>query len=115
MDEKIVKDSQSLVKDLVNDTISRRAAIDALCEDYCGGRHGCKFYPECENLKPIQQLPSAQPERKRGTWIPVTNGRGGHECSLCHTYAPSFQTGDEWLTDYCPTCGACMQEVKDDA
>jgi len=30
MAEKIVKDSQSLVKDLVNDTISRQAAIDAL-------------------------------------------------------------------------------------
>ena len=28
MAEKIVKDSQSLVKDLVNDTISRRAAIE---------------------------------------------------------------------------------------
>ena len=47
--------------------------------------------------------------RKWGKWIPVTNGRGGHECSLCHSYAPSFQTGDEWLTDYCPTCGADMR------
>ena len=30
MDEKIVKDSQGLAKDLVNDCISRQAAIDAL-------------------------------------------------------------------------------------
>ena len=49
------------------------------------------------------------PDRKVGKWIPVTNGRGGHECSLCHSYAPSFQTGNEWLTDYCPTCGARME------
>ena len=87
-----------------NDLISRQAAIDAIF----GRSH------EIIKMR-IGNLPSAQPERKRGTWIPVTNGRGGHECSLCHTYAPSFQTGDEWLTDYCPTCGACMQEVKDDA
>ena len=30
MAEKIVKDSHGLVNDLVNDTISRQAAIDAL-------------------------------------------------------------------------------------
>ena len=30
MDEKIVKDSQGLAKDLVNDCISRQTAIDAL-------------------------------------------------------------------------------------
>ena len=52
----------------------------------------------------------SQSERKKGKWIPVTNGRGGHECSLCHSYAPSFQAGDEWLTDYCPCCGADMRE-----
>ena len=33
MDEKIVKDSQGLAKDLVNDTISRQAAIEAIKED----------------------------------------------------------------------------------
>jgi len=45
---------------------------------------------------------------KRGQWIPVINGRGGHECSLCHNYAPSFQSGEEHLTEYCPNCGAQM-------
>lgn len=51
---------------------------------------------------------------KHGKWIPVTNGRGGHECNLCHTYAPSFQSGDEWLTDYCPNCGADMRGKQDE-
>ena len=43
-----------------------------------------------------------------GRWIPVTNGRGGHECNQCHNYAPSYQTGKEHLSDYCPHCGARM-------
>ena len=46
----------------------------------------------------------------RGKWVPVTNGRGGHECSECHNYAPSFQTGAEHLANFCPMCGADMRE-----
>ena len=46
----------------VDDTISRQAAIDALCDEYCGGWQDCKHYPKCENLKVIQNLPSTQPE-----------------------------------------------------
>lgn len=49
---------------------------------------------------------------KRGKWIPVTNGRGGHECSECHDYAPSYQVGMEYLANYCPNCGADMREPK---
>lgn len=45
---------------------------------------------------------------KQGEWIGVTNGRGGHECSNCHAYAPSYMSGDEHLSDYCPSCGARM-------
>lgn len=45
---------------------------------------------------------------KHGRWIPVTNGRGGFECSICHSYAPSYQDGVEWLSLYCPNCGAKM-------
>jgi hypothetical protein len=61
-----------------NDYISRQTAIDALCDEYCGGWQDCKHYPKCENLKAIQNLPSAQPEpqwipfTKREQWIPFT-------------------------------------------
>ena len=55
------------------------------------------------------RMSSAKQERKRGKWIPVTNGRGGHECSMCHMYAPSFLSGDENLSPYCPNCGAEMK------
>ena len=50
----------------MNDMISRQAAIDALCEEYCGGWQACKHYPECGNLKAIQNLPSAS------QWIPCS-------------------------------------------
>ena len=57
----------------------------------------------------LDSLPTAQPERKTGRWIPVANGRGGHECALCHEYAPSYQSGEENLTYFCPNCGADMR------
>lgn len=62
-------------------------------------------------IKPLEIVfnePTIEPERKTGRWIPVTNGRGGHECDLCHNYAPAWQTGEERLTDFCPNCGAYM-------
>lgn len=58
----------------------------------------------------VYDAPTIEPERKKGKWIPVTNGRGGHECDLCHNYAPAWQTGEERLTDFCPNCGADMRE-----
>ena len=71
MAEKIVKDSQCLVNDLVNDTISRQAAVevidavfpvDPMKSEYaqgiaCGAALA-KIY--------VEQLPSAQPEQR---WI----------------------------------------------
>jgi len=54
----------------------------------------------------------SNPERKTGKWIPVKNGRGGHECDQCHNYAPAYQTGEEHLTDFCPNCGAKMEETE---
>ena len=91
----------------MDDTISRQAVLKLLST-----MPPEEAMTKAMLIQSVKQMDAAQPEWKRGTWIPVTNGRGGHECSLCHTYAPSFQTGDEWLTDYCPTCGACMQEVS---
>ena len=52
-------------------------------------------------------------KRKIGKWMLVTNGRGGHECSECHAYAPSYQNGDEFISDFCPYCGADMRDNKE--
>ena len=48
----------------MRDLIDRQAAINALCNDYCGGHQDCKHYPKCENLRSVQNLPSARPEVK---------------------------------------------------
>ena len=60
-----------------------------------GEESGGLYYPDCP----------------KGEWIEVTNGRGGHECSNCHAYAPSYMSGDEHLSDFCPNCGADMRTV----
>lgn len=61
-------------------------------------------------IKMVELEPSADVrENVRGEWIPVTNGRGGFECSKCHDYAPSYQNGDDYLSHFCPNCGAEMR------
>ena len=64
-----------------------------------------------DSVPPIEALEEII-ELKRGEWIPVTNGRGGFECSECHSYAPSYQSGDDNLSNYCPNCGARMDERR---
>ena len=73
-----------------------------LDDDFNAGWNAC--------LNKIFTIPAADVRPVvRGKWIPVTNGRGGNECSLCHEYAPSFQNGEEHLTSFCPNCGAGME------
>ena len=71
----------------MNDLISRQAAIDALCTP-----HGI-LYP----IRTIEQLPSAQTERKKGSWI-KKRGSGLYYCSVCG--ASSLH--NEW--PYCERC-----------
>ena len=50
----------------MHDLISRQAAIDALCKAGCGSGY-CGI--SCDDVKAIEQLPSAQPEQR---WIPCS-------------------------------------------
>lgn len=98
----------------MSDLINRQDAIDALTEANLKS-HMDSVEGGQENrsaIRIIMELPSA--ERKRGEWIPVTNGRGGFECSECHSYAPAYQSGDDNLSNYCPNCGARMGERGED-
>ena len=77
----------------------------------------------------IESLPSAQPERKKGRWIPVDSHSafGGDEatwmahgnpvafyyCSECKEEAYAGEDGEPLLTDYCPNCGADMRGEQD--
>lgn len=86
-------------------------AIDALRNHVRGG-HIILPYEYIKDI--VLSLPSAQQKRMRGRWVPVTNGRGGYECDQCHNYAPSYQDGVEWLSDFCPNCGADMRGNTDE-
>ena len=87
----------------MNDFISRQAAIDALeqaKEQYFDRR---VIIGKMQDV--VSNLPSAQPERKKGEW---SDGYRWQRCSLCK------QTGKKsW--NYCPNCGADMRGEQDDS
>ena len=93
MDEKIVKDSQGLAKDLVNDYISRQAAIERATKDhdfYKGATTPADMARRDELLNVmcwLGELPSAQPEIIRCREckyndMPPTAGNAG--CTLLY-------------------------------
>jgi hypothetical protein len=103
----------------MSDLIDRRVVIHAMLAymapiELGNGVAKVRMLDSDAVIKIVTAIPSAQPERKKGEWIPVTNGRGGFECDQCHNYAPSYQDGVEWLSGFCPNCGADMREVDDE-
>ena len=95
----------------MSDCIDRQTIIDLLTSraEIFKGTYGDLGGAVSGVRKLIQTLPSVESERKKGYWVPVTNGRGGFECDQCHNYAPSYQNGDEYLSYFCPNCGARME------
>jgi hypothetical protein len=112
-------DLQSTCNQLATDTINRQAAIEALTEnkeminavlDSLTLDYNTRRYQEQrrgqinEDIETIKELPSAQPERKKGKWIReslVTNYP--YKCSACIKYTRA-------MYDFCPNCGADMRE-----
>jgi len=85
----------------MGDYISRQAAIDAI--NRAVTKEAARWS--------IQELSSAQPERKKGEWIPAFDGKftGGAywlSCSNCKRIVPDVRNGG-W--NYCPNCGADMR------
>ena len=88
-----------------SDTVSRQAAIDAL---------------DCINgvEEVLRSLPSVQPERKKGEWLPDNNNAYEMRfiCSCCKEseVVPTIGfTKYKPLWDFCPNCGADMRGEKD--
>ena len=94
------------------DYISRQAALNLFPDDnlYWDTNEGY-FAPHYAKTL-LRNLPSVQPERPKGRWIPTASGKGRHECSRCHEYAPCYQDGSEHLSTFCVLCGAKMEEGK---
>lgn len=95
----------------VGDTISRQAAIDAVAKWFHDDVFGITESDGTVTIfKRLRELPSEQPERKKGKWITVP-GRFGNEveCNQCHSV---FWY---WMGNYrfCPSCGADMRGESD--
>lgn len=65
----------------------------------------------------IKRLTPYEPERKQGEWIvwggmDIPENHGRHICSLCGEFAPvrcEKPLIKEYLSDFCPNCGADMR------
>ena len=112
----------------MDDLISRQAAIDALCS-VCGvDCNKSKFVYDgkqedqvilCPEHYALTQLPSAQPEPKRGKWIEYeqefmfeepfkTVQKTVRECSVCTAKI----AGMVGIMNFCPNCGAKMEVAE---
>ena len=88
----------------MSDLIDRRAALEAVCMGCCEGRKGCKFYPYCDCLTPMRELPAIEPQTAH--WI-----IDGHhiQCSQCgETMCNTDREGDPIPRNFCPNCGVRM-------
>lgn len=96
----------------MSDLIDRKAAIDALWK--ISHEHDSVYYTSAiyTAVDAIEELPSAQPEPKRGEWIPIRKGErgfsaGDFRCSICHQPNKCYT-----MTNYCSHCGAYMKPTE---
>ena len=97
----------------MKDPIERQAAIDAmksLCNDcdadYCGA---CRVtYPGERNvIKVLEDLPSAQLERKKGKWVRCDGDRLKTMCK-CSECGAMIDINEKNRNFFCYHCGARM-------
>ena len=98
----------------MNDLISRQAAIDAL------HMHLMYRMGTDSNKKRLDEwinnLPSVQPERHKGWWIPQNNNKVNGMTSTAVYYYPKCSVCGHCAnyTNFCPNCGADMRGEQDD-
>lgn len=104
----------------MDDLISRQAAIDALryaqhrftVADEAGGMGTVKwsedviYFAAAERV--LTELPSAQPERKKGNWVGIDDEPcETFECDRCGFVLEDWIQGAFY--NFCPNCGADMR------
>ena len=90
---------------MMSDLISRQAAIDAHCE-LCEANDKC-ICVYCKDIERFMNLPTAEP--KKGKWIEEDDDIIHGHCSSCG-WASVWQQTDVFGMNYCPNCGAKMEE-----
>lgn len=92
----------------MDDLISRKAAIETVGINTWAGQR-------------LSRLPSAEPQRKKGKWIKMSDVDGVYwACSECGEELPRVSKFDPQFdlfprlksiekTNYCPNCGADMR------
>lgn len=91
------------------DLISRQAAIEAILTELTKRERKNLLHTwstvevKCFIVEMLEQLPSAQPERKKGKWL---DDCGGLKCSVCGC------TIDDpyYVEGYCTKCGSYNKE-----
>lgn len=104
-----------------DDLISRQAAIDALerkKDKKAKGDMGGFYNKIIQNdIDALMQLPSAQPERKKGKWIdePIYKQTMDGKTWDGFTYCSECQEMHEYgyRSKFCPNCGAEMKGEED--
>ena len=64
----------------------------------------------CVTKDEIDDMPSAEPERKKGKWIEDETGYGYWTCSVCGFVTEA--SAAKILYHYCPSCGAYLKGDK---
>lgn len=92
----------------MSDLIDRQAAIDALDDviTITGVSNAYVFKDYVQRVKrKLEQLPSAEPERKTGMWLFPYGDKKYKRCSVCEKDYYSIPHD----TNFCPNCGADMR------
>jgi len=106
----------------MDDLISRQATVKAIEQHKTAALEGHIWDERIEHgyaaahrhlVDIIEQLPSVQPERKTGRWIPDNTDyyRTKFICSACgeSEEVPTMGFGYAPMWGYCPNCGADMR------
>ena len=102
------------------DCISRKAVLESLetdCSLIMFDSYGNLTFTGERIIEAIKRVPSVEPERKPGKWMPhmvtakceSSDHEGCSECQVCFYGEPT------WSWKYCPNCGKPMevQNAKD--
>ena len=97
---------------MTDDFISRQAAIRWVkteCNPY--GKPTLEFESGKKVIEHLEQMPSAQPQRKTGRWLNIDESEKW-KCSVCGRmmwFSPRLGVKPSDY-NFCPNCGALMDE-----